>query len=513
MGWLTEALGGPVLAWELKRATRLKLWRYLQVAYCAWLTCQALALLNVGLSASRILARQVPLQASSALDAYSVTRTYQIEFLNSYLDTLLQLQLLLVMAIVPVITASCLGQEKERGTLFELFGTALTSRQILVGKLLGRLILIVPMILTTLPALVFIATWTERGLGVVALALCQEAVIAITIGAACLLFGIWVRGATEATIASYLFLGLIYFAVRGFTYPLPWAFWFDPVQNLRQLLNGGFWFVLALHLAVWAFAGGVCLRLGWGRLRKVCVEQRDRKPPRRLWAFRPPVGSDPFRWRECYVIGLAPLPILRIVPRWLALLGVFACSMAVACMIANSVSPEFGVALANLNLARAIERLLARRHDIGVHISFLGLIFVLAASLLVGVRCGTSVPEEKRRHTWDELLLTAQSFREITHGKMWGVLQATLPYVLAYAVPVFLLAMLGGPASVVVASIWIGLPCFVVLLAALGGIDMVSVPPDMDETREGGAFWFEKDAQGQRRPGRQIDLGRRASEP
>jgi hypothetical protein len=37
------------------------------------------------------------------------------------------------------------------------------------------------------------------------------------------------------------------------------------------------------------------------------------------------------------------------------------------------------------------------------------------------------------------------------------------------------------------------LPCTIVLAAALLGIDMLRVPPDMDETRAGRAFWFESE--------------------
>ena len=51
-------------------------------------------------------------------------------------------------------------------------------------------------------------------------------------------------------------------ARRGFTASLPEAFWFDPVENLRQLLNEGSRLALVAHLAVWAFLAAICLRLG-----------------------------------------------------------------------------------------------------------------------------------------------------------------------------------------------------------------------------------------------------------
>ncbi len=99
--------------------------------------------------------------------------------------------------------------------------------------------------------------------------------------------------------------------------------------------------------------------------------------------------------------------------------------------------------------------------------------------------------EEKRRNTWHDLLLTANSFREITTGKMWGILQATLPYVVAYALPVMLIAALAEPSALMLAGMWIVLPCVIVLSAALMGIDMLHVPLDMDERQRGGAFSFE----------------------
>jgi ABC-2 family transporter protein len=487
MSWLTEALGGPVLAWEMKRATRRKLWRRIQVGYCAWLVIQAVALFGTVLSASRV----PPNEPHSRLELYRTMYAQQMEFLDGYFVLLLRLQLVLIIAIIPAFTASCLGQEKERGTLFALFGTELTSQQILLGKLLGRLILIVPLVLTTLPALMFIATLTDRGLTPLILALAQEAIFAFTLGAACLLFAIWIRKTADAIVASYFFLGLAYLIIRGFTDSLPEAFWFDPLENLRNLLNEGSQLALVHHLAIWAFLGAVCLRVGWGRLRTVCVEQRDKRPSRRLWAFRPAVGSDPFRWRECHVIGLAPMPILRIVPRWLALFAVFTLSAAVAAIIANEVSPGFFMALLRFDLIQAFQELGKRKHEINQAVWLMGVVFVLVVNLLVGVRCGTSVVEEKRRNTWDDLLLTAQSFREITTGKMWGILQATVPYITAYALPVFFLASLGGPSALFAAAMWIILPCAAVFVAALMGIDMLKVPPDMNETRPGGAFWFE----------------------
>src|SRR5438128_515770 len=152
MSWPTEVLGGPVLAWEMTRATRRKLGRYAQIGYCAWLVIQAYALFG----ATDFTTGNLPDEPQARLEVYRTVRVQQIAFFNYYLVLLLQIQLALVMALVPAVTAGSLGQEKERGTLFALFGTELTSQQILLGKLLGRLMLLLPLVLTTLPALVLL---------------------------------------------------------------------------------------------------------------------------------------------------------------------------------------------------------------------------------------------------------------------------------------------------------------------------------------------------------------------
>jgi ABC-type transport system involved in multi-copper enzyme maturation permease subunit len=487
MYWLAEALGSPILAWEVKRAARGYLRKFLALGYSAWLLLLGLGLLI----ATRTAFANPPGPADSYLSHVRAREAQLMLFLDSYVALILQFQLQLVMGITPAIMASCLGKEKERGTLFALFGTQLTSRRIVLGTLLGRLALIVPVFFAALPVLVFMTTVTGQGFTILILALAQQMIVAFGLGAVSLLFAIWVRRTSDAVIVSYLVLGLCYALLLVLTFSVPGAFWFDPVENLNRLVSEGTWLAFVCQLAAWVLLGAACLPVAWGRLRKVCLEQRDKRPARRIWAFRPPVGNNAIRWRECYVIGLAPIPILRIVPRWLGLMGVFTFSAVLAGVIADRAAPGFLMALCNLNFVQAFADLQTRGDAIAESVWVMGLVFILLADLLLLVRCMTSVAEEKRRKTWDDLLLTAQSFREITNGKMWGILQATVPFILAFALPVCLLAAVGGPKAICIAALWIIVPCVIVFGAALIGIDMLRVPKDMDETRHGGAFWFE----------------------
>jgi hypothetical protein len=484
---LLDTLGGPVLAWELKRAARGYARKLLVLGYPAWLVVLAIAVM----SATRLV-HDLPEDPVDYYFADLRARDEQLtQFLNSFLTVLLQSQLILVLVMTPAIVASCLGQEKERGTLFALFGTELTSRQIVLGKLLGRLSLLAPVLFTAVPVLVFTVTLSGREFGILILALGQQLILAFTLGAICLLIGIWIRRTADAVIVAYVALGLGYMVIRGLASRVPGASCLDPVASLDKLLSGGTRLAFVSHLALWALLGGAFLRVDWELLRKVCLEQREKRPSRRLWAFRPAVGNDAIRWRECYVIGLAPIPILRMVPRWLGLVGVFTFSATLAGLIAEDASPGFLATLWNRNIVGAFADLRRESDAIAESVWLMGLVFVLLSDMLLLVRCVTSVAEEKRRNTWDDLLLTAQSFREITNGKMWGILQATVPVIIAFALPVCLLAALGGWKAMLFAAMWIILPCLAVFGAAHSGIDMMHVPKDMDETREGGAFWYE----------------------
>lgn len=57
-----------------------------------------------------------PNEPQSRLELHRIIYAQQIEFLDNCLVLLLQSQLVLNIAIIPAFTASCLGQEKERGT-------------------------------------------------------------------------------------------------------------------------------------------------------------------------------------------------------------------------------------------------------------------------------------------------------------------------------------------------------------------------------------------------------------
>jgi hypothetical protein len=78
-----------------------------------------------------------------------------------------------------------------------------------------------------------------------------------------------------------------------------------------------------------------------------------------------------------------------------------------------------------------------------VFVQGLGVLFL--AALMVGVRAATAISGERESRTWEALLLTPLSTRELVHGKVRGIVQSALPYLAAYALAAILLAWLAGP--------------------------------------------------------------------
>src|SRR5262249_8536885 len=78
-------------------------------------------------------------------------------------------------------------------------------------------------------------------------------------------------------------------------------------------------------------------------------------------------------------------------------------------------------------------------------------VVLAAAGLVVGVRCSGAITGERERLTWESLLLTPLSAKQIVEGKFWGVMTASYWYLLAYAAPALALSVLGG----VLAFVWV----------------------------------------------------------
>ena len=202
------------------------------------------------------------------------------------------------------------------------------------------------------------------------------------------------------------------------------------------------------------------------------MEGSTRKVVKLLWLFRPALRGNPVRWRETHIIGLAPLPFLRMVPKWMAMLGVFAFSFILVLSALSSILGQgFFPALRTLNFD-ILRMEFGQYAPVRVYqeLAVMGVILVFIGPLVVAVRCAGSISEEKRRKTWEDLVVTPLTFDEIIQGKMWGILGAATPYLAMYALPMLGFSLMVGAGGVMLTLLFVGGAWFLMFLAASLGM-------------------------------------------
>jgi ABC-type transport system involved in multi-copper enzyme maturation permease subunit len=437
---------GPILHQELllgSRRNKLYVFRWI---YGGWLTVQILWFAWVWLWSS------IGPWASNEEPATVYVST---RFLHAFVSQ----QMALIFLVTPVFVAGAITDEKTRGTLQYLMTTDLASWHILVGKLLARVAQLALIGLAGLPLLCFLGV--VGGLEPLTLIVLFLVTVMpmFAVGAATLLSAVWTKKTLEAVLVlmpillpaslailfSDLLIGGNYPTVFDGRYVMEPAWGRTDLAGLREL--GRRLFSAAL---CWGGLGSVCLGLAVWRLRPAYLRQLHTSGSKRKvhwWSVgRTAISDSPVRWKEYYVEGLAPLAVLRQVPRWLGLVATFLVGLSCALFILWwNLLPPIGVKQLFERIARFDGLGLASCFaDAGFEFHVLGLVALFLSTLLVGIRCSGSVSGEREKLTWEALLLSPLSAKHLIRGKLWAIIGATYIYLLAYAMPVVTLAVLGG---------------------------------------------------------------------
>lgn len=488
--------GGPILTREVRRATRGLLPSLLRYAFIA-LLCVEIVMLEEertrfesyraeGLWARRalpegyLIPRFAPTLPADLFEFHRQDAIAAVTDSGRYVSFLLHQLLVVLLVLTPAFTAGAIVHERERDTLQALFGTELRSREIVVGKVLGRLIALGVSVAAVLPPLAFATVLSDIPVWRVVLALVEAALLAYALASACLLVSLWTRRPTDAVIGCYATMVVTFLlgqvAWSSVTAPgvLALIDTLNPLAALGHLLDaaGAFQPLTVLcHLAFWAAAGTLCLAATAACVRPVAKRQAEKQAPRWLWALRPPVGNNPVRWREQYVLGLAPIGVLRLVPRWMGRLGVLTFSLILAGDALGHVVGTHVYRLLQDGEFAAVRVLLSRPRlePLSNALNLMGAFLLILTSATVGLRCGGSIAEEKRRKTWEDLILTPMTLGEILRGKYEGVMRAAVLPVAVYSLPMFALSALGGWEAVCHAGAWVaGTGLFATLAGAFG---------------------------------------------
>jgi ABC-type transport system involved in multi-copper enzyme maturation permease subunit len=462
---------GPVLYQELLlggRKRRLHLLRWL-CGIALWL--QLCFVYSVALGEPP---PHVPFPPPAALRLVIASR--------AHVEVLAWQQFLLILLVTPAFVAGEVTDAKTRGTLGHLLTTDLRSWEILLGKLLAQGLTLAALLSMTLPLLCFSAACGELALAPVLAQVAGMALLIFLLGSVGLLASVWCRNTSDAILT-------LYGAIFGF-FLAAWASraLFDhlalaastaesthfyeglsaAVSGVLRLFGPSYliepawsadgsaeaWQRLLRLTLAWGGVGALCLAVAAWRLRPAYARQLETAGKRKgvISGWRPPPGEEPVLWRELHVEGVAPLASLRRVPRWLVVALVSTGTLLIMGLLylRGGTAPP----------SRVMEKYL-------FHLK-VGLVLTGVATLAVGARCATAITREREQGTWEALLLTTMPTRTLIDEKFRAILWAAFPYLLAYAIPALLVALIRGSTDFAPSGPWGGLSALTdVLLTAV----------------------------------------------
>jgi ABC-type transport system involved in multi-copper enzyme maturation permease subunit len=374
-------------------------------------------------------------------------------------------QMILLLLATPALVAGAVADEKRRGTLQYLLLAGLDTRHILLGKLFGRVAQIALLLIAGLPLFAIFAGFS----GVEPITVLITGVVLVVplfaLAAATLLASVFCRQTRDAVLALYvigLFCWLLVWLVRGPLAYLDPLYVLEPAWGPWRTFNGQ---LLAERLLVsiilWGTIGSVCLGIAVWQLRPVYIRELESSPLKmRRWLNieREPVHDEPIHWRERHVEGLAPLPSLKRLPQWLGLTSVVVGTTAASMVILGWSVWASGNSLKDMMKAIAhfnVVSLMTMFEPAWLGFYIMGMVVQLLASLVVGIRCSGSITGEREKQTWEALLLTPLSAKQMVSSKLWGVMGASYWYLLAYAAPAVIFSVLGGLQSLFLTALLI----------------------------------------------------------
>ena len=387
------------------------------------------------------------------------------------LSTATMILLTIVVVQAPAVLAGSLAGERERGVLQLLLTTAVSPREIVLGRLLGKLSQVGMILLAGVPVLALLAAWNG-------LSLLQAGTLFLLLGAVGFGGGGLAVGASvvskkgrDALLSVYILMLLLVLSPMLTAVGLParvtdWLESFNPYFSMNRLImegqvapalaTCGFWLVIGLTGAAVA---------AW-RLRSTCLGLGDtaKKSRRRMWV--PAVGERPMLWKELYVERVGSLGRFG---RWLGLLitaSIGGGSLVLGAIIFLSIfwrgEPEWSLWATNI-LAGALSPASGR---------FMGWLLQWA----IGLRAAVSIASERERGTWDALLMSPLQPGEIVRAKLSGSLNA-LRWMAGAMVLAWTLAVVVGAVSTLDYVTWIAANATAgVLMAAVGVRCSLSLP-------------------------------------
>jgi ABC-type transport system involved in multi-copper enzyme maturation permease subunit len=430
------AIPGPVFRRELgsaARGRRLYLIRVLAAGVLAWHVGSSVPLREGLIVAESWSPGRVAQLATRAVRAFETS------------------QFVVVLAMVPLLVAGSVAEEKARGTLGLILAGRLSSLEIVADKLAARMLMVLVLVLAGLPVLALIGLLGGGDPG--ELALVYGLTLSTTWFVACLsmLISVHARSASGAVVGAYI-AGLAWlvlpvsFAIWLATPGTPASLaWLGPVVRgvarsspLSVMSPMEVWGLRTMSRFGWAWPmaglqglGGLALlALAAWRLRPVYRAQVGGVKRNRLaWLARaaglrgrprPPCGDDPMAWKERYAPESAWLARLSLLVGLALVLQGVRLHFFTNPDFVNGVFDEmfrYGLDLGEWG-AHGSQRA-GLNSVLGEQAAILFGASLVASAILAA----SGVAGERGRGTWSGLLGTPLERRGILRAKMWGAIR------------------------------------------------------------------------------------------
>jgi len=420
LSWLT----GPIFDKELRVSSRRRRNYVLRFAYLTLLT----AFLGLfWLSAIR-------------LGGGSLSQVSQMaEVGKGIISFVIWFQFIATQFIALIMLSNSISDEVYNRTLGLLMTTPINSFQIVIGKLLSKLLQIILILGISLPLLAIVRVFGGVPWGYVVSSLCVTLTTVIFVGSLSLFFSVFSRRAYVVIIIVILTLFVVFGLLpwlSGFLWYLMKGHWPGPrltaaiffvnpygimtyttAMMISPMGAGGlggmgarFWW---LHCGIMLAASSVILFLSVCVVRKVALRQatgqtavRSSKKARPLSAspskVAPPrrVAGPVVMWKELRTPVLGRRKIRMIIAIGIGLI-------------------LLGITYAICDAARVLD-------ESGVHTAYV-IIFTAIGMLFTAILPATCITSEKESQSWPLLLATTLSDWQILFGKFAGVVRRCMP--------------------------------------------------------------------------------------
>jgi ABC-type transport system involved in multi-copper enzyme maturation permease subunit len=342
----------------------------------------------------------------------------------------------------PALLSGSFSGDKTRAGLAILLACRATPREIVTGRLTGRLAVVGMILLAMLPAIALLGSFAD--LGLTQILVMAGLPLATAIGAAGMTVAASVisRRERDALVLVYLLdILLMMAALIGRIVSTGIADWvapLNPFYPIPALIEDVDIWPALMASALWLGIGALGTGFASWRLRPIYLRYSSKGlGPRRKFLGRgqvPPVSDRPMIWKELYIEGLRSSNRIARVVGITVIAFYVGTSVALAAMIAASyVKPQFAWDLW-ADFARDQFRVLNTMA--GLMAWFL--------KLAMGLRAAASIASEREHGTWDCLLLSPLEGREIVLAKIYGGIYALRWFISAVIFAWALAFMCGG---------------------------------------------------------------------